>query len=110
MDEGFFSPPPPSPPKPTTVWSFPDRGATHVGNYRGNWSPHIPRNPILLHGAGGLVLDQMAGSGATLVECRLLERPAVGVDINPDAAIVARKRLDFAYIPPLDSEYQAGRA
>ena len=27
-----------------TVWSFPNRGnwATHVGNYRGNWSPYIP--------------------------------------------------------------------
>jgi len=33
----------------TTVWSFPDRGkwATHQGNYRGNWSPYIPRNLIL---------------------------------------------------------------
>lgn len=31
-----------------TVWSFPDRGdwATHVGNYRGNWSPYIPWNLI----------------------------------------------------------------
>src|SRR5207302_352382 len=29
-----------------TVWSFPSRGdwATHSGNYRGNWSPYIPRN------------------------------------------------------------------
>ncbi|MCZ7385124.1 MAG: hypothetical protein O8C63_10310 [Candidatus Methanoperedens sp.] len=34
------------PPETTTVWSFPGRGdcATHVGNYRGNWSPYIPRN------------------------------------------------------------------
>jgi hypothetical protein len=36
-------------PETTTFWSFPDRGdwATHVGNYRGNWSPYIPRNLIL---------------------------------------------------------------
>jgi len=33
----------------TTVWSFPDRGgwATHRGNYRGNWSPYIPRNLLV---------------------------------------------------------------
>ncbi|MCM8794071.1 MAG: hypothetical protein NC898_06425, partial [Candidatus Omnitrophica bacterium] len=29
----------------TTVWSFKQRGnwATHSGEYRGNWSPYIPR-------------------------------------------------------------------
>ncbi|MCZ7383925.1 MAG: DNA methyltransferase [Candidatus Methanoperedens sp.] len=96
-------------PETTTVWSFPDRGdwATHVGNYRGNWSPYIPRNLILRYTAPGeLVLDQMAGSGTTLVECKLLGRRAVGVDINPDAVMVARNRLDFAYTP-LDADYQA---
>ncbi len=96
-------------PETTTVWSFPNRGdwATHVGNYRGNWSPFIPRNLILRYTAPGeLVLDQMAGSGTTLVECKLLGRRAVGVDINPDAVMVARSRLDFAYAP-LDAEYQA---
>ncbi len=30
----------------------------------------------------------------------------MGVDINPDAVMVARSRLDFAYAP-LDAEYQA---
>jgi hypothetical protein len=62
-------------PETTTVWSFPDRGdwATHVGNYRGNWSPYIPRNLILRYTQPGeLVLDQMMGSGTTLVECKLL--------------------------------------
>ena len=96
-------------PETTTVWSFPDRGdwATHVGNYRGNWSPYIPRNLILRYTApGDLVLDQMAGSGTTLVECKLLERRAMGVDINPDAVIVARNRLDFSYTP-LDADYAA---
>ena len=91
----------------TTVWSFPDRGdwATHVGNYRGNWSPFIPRNLILRYTEpGDLVLDQMVGSGTTLVECRLLGRNAVGVDVNPDAVMVARNRLDFPY-ESLDEDY-----
>ncbi|MCZ7385121.1 MAG: DNA methyltransferase [Candidatus Methanoperedens sp.] len=48
----------------------------------------------------------MVGSGTTLVECKLLGRRAVGVDINPDAVMVARNRLDFAYTP-LDADYQA---
>ena len=48
----------------------------------------------------------MVGSGTTLVECKLLGRRAAGVDINPDAVMVARNRLDFAYAP-LDADYRA---
>ncbi|RLD15008.1 MAG: DNA methylase [Caldiserica bacterium] len=84
----------------TTIWSFPDRGdwATHKGNYRGNWSPYIPRNLILKYTQkGDWVLDQMMGSGTTLVEAKLLERNAIGVDINFDAVMVARDRLNFTY-------------
>lgn len=83
-----------------TVWSFPDRGswATHVGNYRGNWSPYIPRNLIQRYtSAGDVVLDQMCGSGTTLVECKLLGRNAIGVDINRDAIMVSLDRLNFSF-------------
>src|SRR3989442_1138778 len=85
-------------PESETVWSFPDRGtwATHNGNYRGNWSPYIPRNLILKYRRPkDLVLDQMVGSGTTLVECNLLGRNAIGVDINREAIMVARDRLRF---------------
>jgi DNA modification methylase len=84
----------------TTVWSFENRGnwATHQGNYRGNWAPEIPRNLILNYTKpGDLVLDQMLGSGTTLVECKLLGRNGIGMDINLDAVMVAWNRLDFAY-------------
>jgi DNA modification methylase len=94
-------------PEKTTVWSFPDRGdwATHRGNYRGNWSPFIPRNLILRYTEPkDLVLDQMVGSGTTLIECKLLGRNAIGVDINRDAIMVARNRLNFPYTP-LDEDY-----
>lgn len=94
----------------STVWSFPDRGdwATHVGNYRGNWSPYIPRNLILRYtNEGDLVLDQMVGSGTTLVECKLLNRRGIGIDINPDAIMVARNRLDFS--PPPDYKFPSGK-
>lgn len=84
----------------TTVWSFPERGcwATHKGDYRGNWSPYIPRNLILRYTQeNDLVLDPMVGSGTTLVECKLLNRRGIGVDINPDAIMLTRNRLDFKY-------------
>ena len=89
-------------PEEWTVWSFPDRGnwATHLGNYRGNWSPYIPRNLIEHYTKPGeLVCDPMMGSGTTLVECRLTGRDGIGVDINPKACMVAMNRLDFHYSP-----------
>ena len=86
-------------PENTTIWSFPDRGnwATHISNYRGNWSPYVPRNLILKYtSVGDIVLDQMMGSGTTLVEARLLGRNAIGIDINKDAVMLTRDRLNFS--------------
>lgn len=97
-----FTPPEDYQPETTTVWSFPDRGdwATHTGKYRGNWSPYIPRNLILRYTEkGDTVLDQMVGSGTTLVECKLLERNAIGVDVNQNAIMISKNRLDFKYEP-----------
>ena len=70
----------------TTVWSFKQRGnwATHSGEYRGNWSPYIPRNVILKYSkSGDLVLDYFCGAGTTGVECKLINRNFIGIDINP---------------------------
>ena len=53
---------------------------------------------------GDVVLDQMCGSGTTLVECKLLGRHAIGVDINRDAIMVTLDRLNF-HFKPLDSNY-----
>jgi DNA modification methylase len=86
----------------TTVWSFPNRGdwATHRGDYPGNFSPFIPRNLIEKYtNKGDWVLDQMVGGGTTLVECKLLQRNGIGIDINPDAIMVTKNRLDFHYEP-----------
>ena len=82
----------------TTVWSFPDRGswATHSGKYRGNWSPYVPRNLILRYSESGeWILDQFVGSGTTLVEARLLNRNAVGVDINPQSVSISETNVKF---------------
>jgi len=82
----------------TTVWSFKSRGnwATHNGNYRGNWSPYIPRNIILRYSnENDTVLDYFYGSGTTAVECKLLNRNFIGLDINPKAIELAKSNLDF---------------
>ncbi len=89
----------------TTVWSFPDRGrwATHKASYRGNWSPWVPRNLILKYSEpGDTVLDQMVGGGTTLVECKLLGRRGIGVDINRDSLMLAMDRLNFDPPTPKD--------
>ncbi len=83
----------------TTVWSFQKRGnwATHNPTFRGNWAPQIPRNLLLRYSKPkDLVLDQMCGGGTTLIECKLLGRNAIGLDINPKMVELTNKNLEFA--------------
>mgnify|MGYP003292192178 CR=1 FL=1 len=82
----------------TTIWSFPNRGswATHSGKYRGNWTPYVPRNLILRYSQpGDWILDQFIGSGTTLIEAKLLNRNAIGVDINPQSVSISEKNIQF---------------
>ena len=82
----------------TTVWSFKQRGkwATHTGEYRGNWSPYIPRNVILKYSKPGeTVLDYFCGAGTTAVEAKLLGRKCIAFDINDKAIELAKRNLDF---------------
>lgn len=91
----------------TTVWSFPQRGswATHTGDYRGNWSPYIPRNIILKYSKpGDVVLDYFVGSGTTAVEAKLLGRQCVALDINPSAVALTQRNL--AFTPPMVSLFE----
>jgi DNA modification methylase len=56
----------------------------------------VPRNLILKYSKPGeWVLDQFLGSGTTLVEAKLLNRNAVGVDINPQSIYLSEKNLQF---------------
>jgi len=83
----------------TTVWSFKQRGrwATHSGEYRGNWSPYIPRNVILKYSdPDELVLDYFCGAGTTAVECKLLGRKCIAFDINNKAIELAKKNVNFS--------------
>lgn len=83
----------------TTVWSFRSRGdwATHSGEYRGNYSPYIPRNIIIKYSRpGDLVLDYFCGAGTTAVEAKLLGRKCIALDINDKAIELAKEKVDFS--------------
>jgi tRNA/tmRNA/rRNA uracil-C5-methylase (TrmA/RlmC/RlmD family) len=82
----------------TTVWSFKQRGnwATHSGEYRGNWSPYIPRNVIVRYSKPGeVVLDYFCGAGTTAVECKLSGRKCIAFDINDKAVELAKEKANF---------------
>jgi DNA modification methylase len=82
----------------STVWSFKQRGnwVTHSGEYRGNWSPFIPRNLILKYSnPGELILDYFCGAGTTAVECKLLNRKCIAFDINDKAIELAKENVNF---------------
>ncbi len=86
----------------TTVWSFKSRGswATHSGEYRGNWSPYIPRNVILKYSRPGeVVLDYFCGGGTTAVETKLLGRKCIAFDINDAAIELAKRNINFDIEP-----------
>ena len=86
----------------TTVWSFQRRGnwATHNSKYRGNWSPDVVRNLLLRYSKeNDYLLDPMIGGGTTAIECKLLNRNLLALDINPNAIELTNTALNF------ESEY-----
>ena len=79
-----------------SIWSFKNRGnwETHKGDYPGNWSPYVPRNLILRYSKeNDLILEQFLGSGTTLIEAKLLNRRAIGIDINDEALKISKNRI-----------------
>jgi site-specific DNA-methyltransferase (cytosine-N4-specific) len=68
---------------------------THgLHRYSGKFIPQIAARAIqLLSDPGDLVLDPYCGSGTTLLEAALLQRRAIGVDLNPLASLIARAKV-----------------
>ena len=82
----------------TTIWSFARRGnwATHNSKYRGNWAPEVVRNLLLRYSnEGDYLLDPMIGGGTTAIECKLLNRNLLALDINPHAIELTKTALEF---------------
>ncbi|HRF57789.1 MAG TPA: DNA methyltransferase, partial [Campylobacterales bacterium] len=64
--------------------------------YRGNWSPEVVRNLLLRYSVEGeYLLDPMIGGGTTAIECKLLNRNLLALDINPNALEITKTALDF---------------
>lgn len=65
---------------------------THaIHRYSGKFIPQIAAQAIsMLTREGDVVLDPYCGSGTTLLEAALLKRAAIGSDLNPLAALIAR--------------------
>ncbi len=82
----------------TTVWSFVRRGnwATHKSKYRGNWAPEVVRNLIIRYSnENDFLLDSMIGGGTTAIECKLLNRNLLALDINSNAIEITQTALEF---------------
>jgi len=82
----------------TTVWSFKRRGswATHKSKYRGNWAPEVVRNLLIRYSKeNDFILDPMIGGGTTAIECKLLNRNLLALDINPNAVALTKEALNF---------------
>ena len=96
-----------------TVWSFPNRGkwATHDAKYRGNFSPFVAKNIILRYSQEkDVVLDQFVGGGTTLIECKLNNRNAIGIDINPSAIEITKNKLNFDCENNVEIDVKLGNA
>ena len=68
-----------------------DQAIHKIHAFAAKFPPQLPRLFIQeLTQPGELVLDPMAGSGTTIVEAILADRNAIGIDLDPLAAMIAR--------------------
>ena len=99
-------------------WDFTDERTNELTHnfhpYPAKFIPQIPREMIAnLSDSGDVILDPFVGSGTTLVEAVLQSRQAIGVDINPLAALISKVKAtplsdaQLAQIPAVVAEIRA---
>lgn len=75
------------------------------------FAPQIARNVIEMYSEEkDYILDPMVGSGTSLIEAKLLNRNALGIDINPDAVKLSNGALDFEFINECEQKAIIGNA
>lgn len=84
-------------PKPNAAHWNPNYGTHGWHRYIGRFPPHLVRAILnYFHATNDTVVcDPFAGSGTTLVECRLLGIPAVGIEICPLSAMMSRVKSTY---------------
>ncbi|KAJ1773946.1 hypothetical protein IW140_003187 [Coemansia sp. RSA 1813] len=91
----------------TTYFDIPGRAprwGSHSGtDYHGTWLPQTVRRALLRYTQrGDRVLSNFLGRGTDAIECFLLSRKCVGVDINPSAVSLSQRNCSFTILPELD--------
>ena len=71
-----------------------DSSGAHQADYHGNFIPQIPSQLLRrFTKAGDIVLDPFIGSGTTAIEANRLGRRYIGVELSPQVAEIARRRI-----------------
>ncbi len=76
-----------------------NRATHHIHKYPAKLIPHIPNYLIdRFSNKNDVILDGFCGSGTTLLEAILLQRNAVGIELNPVARLISKVK-----VTPLDN-------
>ena len=78
-----------------------DRAAHNWYRFVLSFPPHLVRDYLQRFGisADQRVLDPFCGTGTTVVECKKLGIPSVGVEANPMAQFAGRVKVDWSVEP-----------
>lgn len=72
-----------------------DRSGIHSAGYHGNFIPQIPQQFLERYTKkGDWIIDGFLGSGTTLIECRRMERNAIGIELNDEVFKNTSAKID----------------
>lgn len=75
------------------LWTFNGESAKRIG-HPAPFPRELPKRCIKLFSyVGDTVLDPFLGSGTTLIECEVLQRKGIGVELSQEYCELARKRI-----------------
>lgn len=72
-----------------------------------SFPPHLVRDYLNVFGAGSseTILDPFCGAGTTLVECKKLGIPSIGIESNPMAYFASAVKINWSVDPAELSDY-----